>query len=86
MATISLTTTAQQDAVLARLLIAQNADRIAQQLAPYVDVPAMVRGILVGAVQSWRAQQDQEDTAQVGKAYVEATPAKQASVRSTLGL
>ena len=86
MATISLTTTAQQDAVLARLLIAQNADRIAQQLAPYADVPAMVRGILVGAVQSWRAQQGDEGLLQVGRAYVDATPAKQATVRSTLGL
>ena len=85
MATITLTTTAAQDAVLARLLIAQNADRIAQQLAPYADVPAMVRGIIVGAVQSWRAQQEQEDTARVGKAYVDASPATQATVRSTLG-
>ena len=86
MATITLTTTANQDTILARLLVAQNASRVEQQLAPYADVQAMVRGILVGAVQSWRAQQEQEDTAQVGKAYVEATPAKQASVRSTLGL
>ena len=86
MATITLTTTASQDAILARRLLAQNADRIAQQLAPYADVPAMVRGILVTAVQSWRAQQDDEDLRQVGRAYVDATPAKQATVRSTLGL
>ena len=86
MATITLTTAAAQDAILARLLIAQNADRAAQQLAPYADVPAMVRGILVAAVQSWRAQQEQEDTAKIGKAYVDAAPATQATVRSTLGL
>ena len=86
MATITLTTAAAQDAILARLLIAQNAERAAQQLAPYADVQAMVRGILVAAVQSWRAQQEQEDTAKVGKAYVDATPATQATVRSTLGL
>ena len=86
MSTVTLITTAAQDAILARLLIAQNAERAAQQLAPYADAPAMVRGILVAAVQSWRAQQEQEDTAKVGKAYVDATPATQATVRSTLGL
>ena len=86
MATITLTTAAAQDAILARLLIAQNAERAAQQLAPYADVQAMVRGILVAAVQSWRAQQEQEDTVKVGKAYVDAAPATQATVRSTLGL
>ena len=86
MATITLTTTANQDAILARLLIAQNADRAAQQLAPYADAPAMVRGILVAAVQSWRAQQNDEDLRQVGAAYVAAPSATQATVRSTLGL
>ena len=86
MATITLTTTAAQDAILARLLIAQNAERAAQQLAPYADVPAMVRGILVAAVQSWRAQQEQEDRATVGDAYNGATNAVQANVRSLLGL
>jgi len=86
MATITLTTTTAQDAILARLLIAQNAERAAQQLAPYADVPAMVRGILVAAVQSWRAQQDDEDLRKVGAAYVAAPSATQASVRSTLGL
>ena len=86
MATITLTTTANQDTILARLLVAQNASRVEQQLAPYADVQAMVRGILVGAVQSWRAQQEQEDTAKIGKAYVDAAPATQATVRSTLGL
>ena len=88
MATITLTTTAAQDAILARLLIAQNAERAAKTPPdpPYADVQAMVRGILVAAVQSWRAQQEQEDTVKVGKAYVDAAPATQATVRSTLGL
>jgi len=86
MATITLTTTANQDTILARLLVAQNASRVEQQLAPYADVQAMVRGILVGAVQSWRAQQDDEDLRQVGAAYVAAPSATQATVRSTLGL
>ena len=86
MATITLTTTANQDTILARLLVAQNASLVEQQLAPYADVQAMVRGILVGAVQSWRAQQDDEDLRQVGAAYVAAPSATQATVRSTLGL
>ena len=86
MATITLTTTANQDTILARLLTSMNVERTAQSLAPYVDVPAMVRGILVGAVQSWRSQQDDEDLRQVGAAYVAAPSATQATVRSTLGL
>jgi len=86
MATITLTTTTAQDAILARLLIAQNADRMAQQLAPYVDVPAMVRGILGDAVKSWKAAQEQEDLRMVGAAYNAASSTTQASVRSTLGL
>lgn len=88
MASIVLTTTSAQDTILARLLIAQNAERAAKNPPdpPYADVTAMVRGILIAAVQSWRAQQNDEDLRTVGSAYVAAAPATQATVRSTLGL
>ena len=86
MATYTLTTTANQDTILARFLVKQNAERVAQDLPPYVDIQAMIRGVLVGAAQSWRAQQLDEDRALVGDAYNNATPAVQATVKTALGL
>lgn len=88
MATYTITTTTNQDTILARFLTKQNAERAAESppLPPYADIQAMIRGVLVGAVQSWRAQQRDEDRALVGDAYNNATPAVQATVKTTLGL
>ena len=61
-------------------------DRAAAGLPAYADTQAMVRGILVDAVQSWLVQQRDEDRVEVGDAYNAASAATRTQVRSLLGL
>lgn len=84
--TITLTTTAAQDAILARLLTKTNADLVAQGQAALVDVPALVTYILTNAVQSYRKEQIMEDLGAVGDVFINGTNAQRTAIKTTAGV
>lgn len=83
---VSITTTARQDARLAKMLAAVNADRVASGQAPFADVNDMSKEFLKNVLISWVRNTDSEDGQAVGSAYQDATDAVQAQVKSLLGL
>lgn len=75
MATYSITTTARQDAVLAY---------VAQKRG--VTVQALVDGELLRVMRRAQNEAEQDDAAVVAAAYLAATNAKQAQVKTALGI
>jgi hypothetical protein len=83
---ITLSTTAAQDAILERLRVKTNEERALQELPALADIPALVRSILVSAVQSYRQQQTAEDIAAIAAAYEAAGASKRAEILSASGV
>jgi hypothetical protein len=85
---ITLTTNANQDTALTRLLVKLNAERAMQTppLAAIPDVTTMLRSILQNAVQDYLRQFRQEQKDVVGVAMETATNAQIQQVATTLGV
>jgi hypothetical protein len=83
---LTFTTTTKQDAKLAKVLLAVNAQRVQQELPPFATIEDYFKFVLVEAVKGWVAQQSAVDAAAVGNAYEAATDAVKAQVAAALGL
>ena len=87
MATINITTTPAQDAVIQRVLDPANADRAAQT-PPLValSIPQYIMSILVSAFRGWKTKHAVEDTNALQTAWEAATPGQRTAARNALGL
>jgi hypothetical protein len=83
---VSFTTTAKQDAKLAKILLSVNAVREQQELAPFPNMEAYLRFVLIEAVKGWSQQQSDADGKAAGIAYEAASDSVRAQVQTLLGL
>lgn len=81
---ITFTTSARQDAKLAKMLAWVNAQRLVDGEAAYADVTEYGRAVLIATFQSWVRDQDLRDDESLTDAYNAATPAVQAQVDALL--
>lgn len=79
-------TSAKQDAKLAKVLNAVNAERVKQELPPLAAIEDYFKLVLIEAVKGWVQQQTAIDAASVGAAYENAADAVKAQVAQALGL
>ncbi len=84
--TLSFTTTAKQDAKLAKVLAKVNSDRVANQLDPFNTIQDYFRFVIISAVISYVKQQDDVDGGTIEAAYLTASASVQSQVEALLGV
>ena len=85
MSAYTITLTAEQDAALAALIARTNVERAMQKL-PAITIAGYIQSRASEVAGSYAAQLKAEDEAVVIAAYKAAATAKQASIKTTLGI
>lgn len=83
---ISIPTNAEVDARLESYRVRANVDRVVNGLPEYVSVDDMVEQHVKQILRTWIKTLFESDVREIQAAFVQATDAQQAAVRSALGL
>lgn len=83
---LSFTTNAKQDAKLAKVLAAVNAERAQQELPQFATVQDYLSFIVIEVVKSYVKRQHEIDAAAVAQAFDAASDEQKAAAQAALGM